>query len=1357
MGGAGVDCPICLDDPGLQWGGLRGCLHKFCLLCIETWAESSTACPMCRTPFEHIDVYGGRVDQRSLLRTIHVQQKQFAADPEADDLAEHVRNAACEVCRSSENEAELLLCDGVLADGSMCPRAYHMLCAGLDDLPPMEEEWFCPNCVARLSRGGPRPAYEDSPVTTEGPKHEFRSAVRESRDETLDRNGYVNDGWMVSDDEVEYTSGASDTDDDKGSGSATDSEVDSTSDSDDSTSEIDEPSNTDGDTPRRGLRNGPRVTSTHFSSRPDSPGTSSGRIKTGSGRGRGVVASDSEDESLTSLESERVARLSALLQERVRNLPPEQRKSRPKPKPKAPVRKTRRKRKAPKRTTTKKGKKKRKTTPKPRVIEKKSTRIGLDLQSFARSGSNANGYSTTARAHRMAKSFAKHSQNAERALQERWESAAKAEEALKNRPVQPKGFFASLGTSSSGLGPSSRGQMGGLFAGSTAHGPEGDKHGGMSAGQSPGTSTNRTARNAKVVKSTNAVNRKLAELREESRGDGSATQVEKTAVKVEESVVKRENWDGVGVRATTSRTVNPGRNPAQPKKDRFDSLEKFGFVTSTAKSETQAVRTSTTDSRRTSLHTTAHPATSGLDSTSRASANKDRTKAAVQPSYTYAPSWVTDTSRYSVEASYKASDRIPGKTLRYGTAVKNSGQDKTTTTVDSGKEVSAPVEGNNAQFRTFAAMNRTDNAQPGHSLSDQLERALEAQKRPAKAARMDTEDEQRRKRMEEWMKTKMRMHMGEKPSEEKTDHNVRARNYKSSILEGVDGHTVRSGNRFCTTSTSPTAPGRAQGATHGTYDSRRKPVGVKSEPRAEPTKHPHSEKPAATFRDYNRGLAGDMVDAERNIPDMKQEANVVGLELDAEPSTHAHAYPRRKPCDAKQPTIDGKVEPLAKRCRYTSREQSVSPEVFPGEVYRRIRISTTGTIPGIKQEASVTKMELREELGTHEHRDQSASTREIKMEKGAGNSQEMSGSGRRVTDMKAAPRTAGRTHTRSVKSYSKNTWCDNLFSDGDSGSDGKLKRRNRNSDSREAKGRFRVPSSSESEGEDDVVVQRKGTKRKRLLSASDSDSADENGLAQVKCAGVSQATNSDKCHTRRSTDNLHDADAYAPGKKEKTSLLPKSNAAPSSSSNSNTERAIKSEISSMSNTRVVIDLSGDSDECAQPSSIFKKKGVTGTGATLHDKTREQRWTSLAQGSEAKPTAARPKRSLALFDTSNDSRSSSPVVCQDCENNCSSRRGVSVCNHKTIGKGLNGANRELSSGRAALRKLNIIRGVKEQIRAGASSGTAKGSGLDCARAHASMQTDNQKSDANDPYANKYFAHNRMATPPPKLNRFCFQRK
>ncbi|EOD17872.1 hypothetical protein EMIHUDRAFT_436340 [Emiliania huxleyi CCMP1516] len=90
----------------------------------------------CAADSEHARASGGRaVGQRVRGQRVDVEEQI----------------SMCTVCGGDEVDPDgdaLLLCDGSVADGSPCPRTYHMRCLS----PPLaavpEGEWLCPSCAA---------------------------------------------------------------------------------------------------------------------------------------------------------------------------------------------------------------------------------------------------------------------------------------------------------------------------------------------------------------------------------------------------------------------------------------------------------------------------------------------------------------------------------------------------------------------------------------------------------------------------------------------------------------------------------------------------------------------------------------------------------------------------------------------------------------------------------------------------------------------------------------------------------------------------------------------------------------------------------------------------------------------------------------------------------------------------------------------------------------------------------------------------------------------------------------------------------------------------------------------------------
>lgn len=117
-------CSICMETIGDEFGRLCPCNHTFCFECITKWTTDRDTCPLCRTVSYSIE-------------HVFVSKIEPKVDLEKDDDL-----AWCLVCRSSEREEVMLLCD-------RCDASIHTYCLR----PPLEHvpegDWFCPQCATR--------------------------------------------------------------------------------------------------------------------------------------------------------------------------------------------------------------------------------------------------------------------------------------------------------------------------------------------------------------------------------------------------------------------------------------------------------------------------------------------------------------------------------------------------------------------------------------------------------------------------------------------------------------------------------------------------------------------------------------------------------------------------------------------------------------------------------------------------------------------------------------------------------------------------------------------------------------------------------------------------------------------------------------------------------------------------------------------------------------------------------------------------------------------------------------------------------------------------------------------------------
>ena len=177
-------CPICLeslaeaDSIGLP----NSCAHAFCSDCITAWSKCSSNCPVDRLAFSYIAVK----DLEGLTKDVLNVNTSSGGDIEIG--SSFVDNIFCGICRGTQDENLLLLCDG-------CDKGFHCFCLN----PPLEEvpinEWYCDSCQSNLpSSSSPVIVSPSEPGPSSRPSylvnHESRSPRRRSR-RTVPRTRFV--------------------------------------------------------------------------------------------------------------------------------------------------------------------------------------------------------------------------------------------------------------------------------------------------------------------------------------------------------------------------------------------------------------------------------------------------------------------------------------------------------------------------------------------------------------------------------------------------------------------------------------------------------------------------------------------------------------------------------------------------------------------------------------------------------------------------------------------------------------------------------------------------------------------------------------------------------------------------------------------------------------------------------------------------------------------------------------------------------------------------------------------------------------------------------------------------------------
>uniref|UniRef100_A0A8R1TS75 RING-type domain-containing protein n=1 Tax=Onchocerca volvulus TaxID=6282 RepID=A0A8R1TS75_ONCVO len=160
-----LNCTVCLDRLKYPLGKPDNCEHKFCFKCISDWLKKRSQCPLCGgTPKYLIKINENEKETKIPVKKRTAKQfenellvreqleDQSGSSDEVEDIT--IQYASCRLCRRSDNEHLLLLCDGNVgqnADGSVirCNVAYHCYCLPekLDQIP--EDDWFCPFCAVK--------------------------------------------------------------------------------------------------------------------------------------------------------------------------------------------------------------------------------------------------------------------------------------------------------------------------------------------------------------------------------------------------------------------------------------------------------------------------------------------------------------------------------------------------------------------------------------------------------------------------------------------------------------------------------------------------------------------------------------------------------------------------------------------------------------------------------------------------------------------------------------------------------------------------------------------------------------------------------------------------------------------------------------------------------------------------------------------------------------------------------------------------------------------------------------------------------------------------------------------------------
>jgi hypothetical protein len=126
-------CSICLDLI-LNPATISNCKHEFCLPCLRSWVSKASTCPMCRESFQTYTYI-----QNNKEISIQILEKDFSDYSISDESFLYSTAESCMICKNSNNENLLLICDG--CSFNVC----HTYCTNMDRIP--DGDWLCAECV----------------------------------------------------------------------------------------------------------------------------------------------------------------------------------------------------------------------------------------------------------------------------------------------------------------------------------------------------------------------------------------------------------------------------------------------------------------------------------------------------------------------------------------------------------------------------------------------------------------------------------------------------------------------------------------------------------------------------------------------------------------------------------------------------------------------------------------------------------------------------------------------------------------------------------------------------------------------------------------------------------------------------------------------------------------------------------------------------------------------------------------------------------------------------------------------------------------------------------------------------------
>lgn len=132
-------CGICQEETIVEIGELDSCFHRFCYPCISKWSEIESKCPFCKVRFTRVTrkrllspskaarTAPGQPLPGEVLQTDVIPERNQRVVFEDPTFQEWIEGLGCIVCGGSQDEDQLLLCDGACAGPTSPPDSLHPL------------------------------------------------------------------------------------------------------------------------------------------------------------------------------------------------------------------------------------------------------------------------------------------------------------------------------------------------------------------------------------------------------------------------------------------------------------------------------------------------------------------------------------------------------------------------------------------------------------------------------------------------------------------------------------------------------------------------------------------------------------------------------------------------------------------------------------------------------------------------------------------------------------------------------------------------------------------------------------------------------------------------------------------------------------------------------------------------------------------------------------------------------------------------------------------------------------------------------------------------------------------------------